>query len=117
MQGSRGFTETEVAIKKPAWVCTGASAYVMVAGLVFWGGFLTVEIEVSLTILPALMNPFSYWVFLLSLDIRLWSVLLFLAVPLWLMNLRDLIFFPGGDYGGVLGSGWAVSRSGGAGEN
>lgn len=59
MQGSWGLTETEVAIMEPAWVCARASAYVMVAGLVFLGGFLTVETEVS--ILPALTNPFSYW--------------------------------------------------------
>lgn len=51
-----------------------------------------------------LLGPlFSYWVSLLSLDMRLWPVLLFLAVPFWLMSLGDLIFFLGGD-GGVLGS-------------
>lgn len=61
MQGSWGLTETKVPIMEPAWVCTRASAYVRVAGLVFLGGFLTVETEVPLTILPALTDPFSYW--------------------------------------------------------
>lgn len=38
-------------------------------------------------------RSFLILVFLLSLDIRLWPLLLFLAVPFWLMSLEDLIFF------------------------